>query len=725
MRKALQFLMTASVAAAMAFVVTTSGCSGDTAGNTTDDGGACAADPFSEACKCTKPADCDPLNPGNRFKWFCTTSKRCVRTCTGNTDCTRAGDICEDNLCRPPGCGANSDCTNGDECIGGACRPAITAAEVDSCIVLPTQSLTVEGSKKTFSVVAYGPAKNVVPFHGTIAWAAEGAATVDAATGVVTGGNADGAFTVSATINGKSCTAAKGTNYKAAEQGKLRVVVASLQTGLPVEGATVVAGAETQTTSATGVATFAQAANGDTVSVFHNDYAYLTMMDVKGTDVVAYIKAPAKAGKFSGTMTARSFDELSDIKGTVHLALYGGSVPGNLIDLQISSLLGELKPTKLDLGSQSAEIPLPDGTVIGLGEQMFKTDYNVVAPIGVRTVWGLGGNADFSAITGALGGVISGGTENLNIGEILTKLLPLLGKLQSGVLAGLEAKDGVITPIGDQMKLDTLLRLKVEAKIPPLPSYDGDKKFEGAIVLGGAMYGTQGLVPLGITAGLDGDPTGKDTTNAPDSYVDANDVNITEKGVLAMRLAPMHGGIEGSKYGMLALAASISGLLDAGGTSGLVLSGLIDIGKEFSGKPDAVTKVDFGNRSFLAVPSATVSGRTVEVSSVSGAVFHRLDIGAEVTDADGKVTGTREWNVYFPAKGSAYPVTLPAVPTGFADRFVKAEGQSADPAIILQSVAFASGDATPNYDQVLAFDSENMDDLTTRISAFSTRAVSR
>jgi hypothetical protein len=715
MRKALHFLMTATAAAAMVFMVTTTGCGSENTDTTTDDGGPCAADPFSAECKCTKPADCDPLRPENRFKWLCTPAKKCVRTCTKNADCnTAAGESCEDAVCRPAGCGANSDCTNGDECIGGACRAPFTATDVSSCRVLPAAALTVDGSTKTFSVISYGADGKVIAFKGETTWSIDGTGATVAA-GVVTGGNADGKYTVKATVNGKDCTSAAGQNYAAADANKQRVVVANLSTQAPVAGAKVVMGAEEVSTDANGVALFNTKANGDAISVFHNNYAYLTMLDVTDNDVVAFLKPPAKAGKFSGSMTARSFDELSDLKGTVHLALYGGSVPGNLIDLQLASLLGELKPTTLDLGSQQATIPLPDGTIIGLGEQMFKTEYNVVAPVGIRTVWGLGGNADFSAITGALGGVISGGTENLNIGEILTKLLPLLGKLQSGVIAGLDAQDGVTTPIGEKMKLDTLLRLKVEAKIPALPTYDGDKKFEGAIVLGGAMYYPQGLVPLGITAGLDGDPTGKDTTNPPDGFVDANDTAITEKGVLSMRLAPMHGGLEGSKYGMVALAASISGLLDAGGTSGLVLSGLVEAGGTFSGKSDVVTKVDFGGRNFMGVPTASIDARTISVSQVAGAVFHRIDIGSD----------DREWSVYFPAKSGASTVTIPAVPAGFEDRFVKTATATEEPGVIVQSVGFTAGDATPNYAQVLKFDSENMDDLTGRINAFSTRAVAR
>lgn len=715
-------------------------CGGETATDAdAGTGGACATDPFSADCKCNLGRDCTPLKKEDAYKWLCTASHRCVRTCLKNADC-RDGELCEDAICRPPACGSDVDCKNeGEFCSGGSCKPAITADEVKSCIVLPTTALLHEGSTKDFTVLARDAAGATLAFRGATTWAVEGAgASVKGSnvTGTVTGGNAAGSVKVKATVGGVSCTEATATNFAAAPSGKTRVVVADLVTRAPVSGAQVVMGSDTATTGMDGAAVFDGANNSKkTISVFHKDFAYLTLVDVQSNDVVAFVKPAAKAGKFTGEMGVRAFDELSDLKGTVHLTIYGGSVPGNLIDLQLSSLLGELVPTDLDLGSQKTTVPLPAGTVIGLGEQMFKTKYDILAPIGVRTVWGLGGNADFSAITRALGPVISGGgTENLNIGGVLTSLLPLLGRLQSGVLTGLESKEGAEVPIGDKIKLDTLLRIKADVALPDLPSYQSGtetKRVDGAIVLGGALYSPQGLVPLGITAGLDGDPT-KPDTNPPDGKVDSGDPAIPA-GTVSMRLAPLHGGLETSKYAVLALAAGLSSLLDSGG-DGLVLSGLITFPKDVKYSATEANKVSVGSK-FLGFPNPTIAARVVSMDgAVPGASLHRLDIGNEKTG---------EWSVYFPA-GGASTVEIPAVPSGFADRFAptaasactsdtECPGSSCDttkstckvvtPGVLIQTVSF--GQDTLNYDGVVAFDGTDMDDLTEQISAFSVRGVTR
>lgn len=737
MRKALQLMTAASAAAVLAFVVSTVGCGGTVPGGPdAGDGGPCGKDPFSAECKCAKPAECDPLHQENRFKWICTPSHRCVKICKANADC-RSGETCEDAICRPPACGSDAQCNTaaGEECLGGSCKPALVAADVASCIVLPMTALLHEGSPKEFTIVARNAGGATVPYKGATTWSVDKASRASVAgdkiAGTATGGTETGAVKIQAKLGGTlACTDASAINYAAAAAGKTRVVVADLVTHMPVAGAVVVlAGKPNATTDANGIAEFDGAdASKKTVSIFHHTYAYLTMVDATGTDLVAFVKPPPSAGQFTGTMTARDFDDLSDLKGTVHLSLYGGSIPGNLIDIQLSTLLGALVDTQLTLGSQKTTVPLPEGTVIGLGEQMFKTDYKVLAPAGIRTVWGLGGNADFSAITRALGPALSGGdTQNLNIGGIMSSLLPLLGKLQSGVLTGLEAKPDAPQAIGDKMKLDTLLRLRAEAQLPDMPSYTSgteQKRFEGVIVLGGALYNPQGLVPLGLTAGIDAegatdpnDPTKK----LPDGKIDAADPGLPP-GTLALRLSALHGGLESSKYVALALAASFSGLVGGSGggsapKEGLVLSGLVTFPGEIAYSATDAKKISFGSH-FLSLPNPTLDGRSFDLGSVvDGAAFHRIDIGGEVTG---------EWSVYFPAGAAPASFSIPTPPAGFDDRFMKLEtGKTALPKVIVQTVALSAGTSPLDYDGVLNFSGENMDDLTTRINAFSAREIVR
>src|SRR4051812_47030855 len=102
MKSALRFLTAVAGAAALSFVVSTSACTPDKdPGDAGPAATVCTDDPFSPECHCVKPADCDPTHPENRFKWICTASHKCVRTCTKNADCrVNLGETCEDAVCR-------------------------------------------------------------------------------------------------------------------------------------------------------------------------------------------------------------------------------------------------------------------------------------------------------------------------------------------------------------------------------------------------------------------------------------------------------------------------------------------------------------------------------------------------------------------------------------------------------------------------------------------------
>ncbi len=735
MRQAVQLLMAASVAAVVAFAMTTVSCTPPTTTADAGDGGACGKDPLSTACACKVAKDCVPLHPEDQHKWLCTAGKRCQPLCTKNSDCTQFGAdwVCDDALCQKPACGDDAQCGAGSCCIGGGCKPCLTPTDVASCAVLPEKALVHQGDTKDFTILATDASGSTVAYKGAVTWSVDqaGDASVSGSdiTGTVTGGATTGAFSVKATIGSIDCTAASAINYAAADASQTRVVVADLGTHLPIAGATVVIGANTQTTDANGIATFDGAdASKKTVSVFDNDYAYLTMIDVTGTDLIAYLKPPAQSGSFTGTMGPRDFDNLSDLKGNVHLAIYGGSIPGNLIDLQLSTLLGASVPTTIDLGSSSQTVSLPEGTVIGLGEQMFKQDYTVLAPVGKRTVWGLGGNAQFSAITTALGPALSGGsTSNLDVGGLLTSLLPLLGKLESGVVTGLDATADTPTAIGAKMKLDTPLRLRATATLPDLPTYQSagaTMHFDGAIVLGGALYSPQGLVPLGLTAGVDQLGGGTDpndpTKQLPDGKIDPAEDGLNP-GQVALRLAPLHGGLETSKYAGLALAASFSSLFTKAAPNTpkapLVLSGIVTFPGDIPYSPTASTPISFGDH-FLGVPEPTLVDRTFNLgTSVTGAAFHRIDIGGDATG---------EWTIYFPAGATPASFDIPTPPAGFADRLMAtAQGSTSLPQVLVQSVELGNGTDSLDYNGVMNFTSDNMDDLTTRITTFSVREIVR
>lgn len=725
MKKTLRFLGTALLAGFASFTLVTTPACGPGEENPDKEKPVCTDTPAN--CTCNTAKDCSlAVNGAEGTKmsdWICTVSKTCERICGKAADCGPASEgwICEDALCRKPACGSDAECGTGQQCIAGACKAPIPATEVASCTVVPSGALIRKGATAQFSVITKNAAGETIPFKGNVNWASSVADAVSfggtTQTVLATGGSAAGATEIRAEVNGKSCEAAGANVFAEAAAGKFRVVVADLLTKQLISGAKAVLSGVTEPVDVVGgVAEFdVDAADTEpkTVSVFHKDYSYTTLVDVTSRDVVVFLKGKTQAATFSGSKKASDFYKLSDLRptATVRLMLSGGSIPGNLVDIDLDTLIGELVKTQLNFGGTSFEVPLPSGTVIGLGSDLFKSDYSVSVVPGVRSVWGLGGNAQFSAITDALGPVMDGGMENLDIGGILSKLLPLIGKLQAGVMTGLKAEAGQDQPI--DLQLNTLLRLRAEAKLPTLPEYTvttslGNSKtqrFEAAVVLGGALYSPQGLVPLGLTAGIDSkgakDGAGKDIG---DGIIDPAEAGAAP-GKVALRVAPLNGGLETSEYAMLALAASFSGLLNGDDAEKLplVLSGLVKFPGELRYNNGTANQIDFGD-TFLGVPTdPIVDGRFFDIGEqVAGASLHRLDIG----DDDG------EWSVYFPAGSAPANFTIPSPPTGFDDRLGAGK-------VLLQSIRLNGA----TYEDLVGFSGTNLDDFTKKADAFSVREI--
>lgn len=723
MTQVLRLVGTALAGGVAAFFVATAtltvpGCGGD------ETDGADAAVEYCEAnvagC-CKKPKDCG----ANQFDWICSSAGSCIPLCKSSADCP-GDEICEDAVCRPQGCGSDNDCPNDQQCISGACEAAPQASAVASCQVLPEAALVKTGATKSFSVVAKDADGKTLAYKGAVDWTVDESDRGAVVDGVLTGGATAGAVKVQAKVGSTDCAPASVENFATPATDKVRVIVADIATQQPVS-AKIVFNGDAAVEAADGVFEFDKPAGAFDVHAFPADdgddkFAWVSVYGTTSNDVLLYTKKTLAPARFTGHMTARSFDNLSDIKGNIRLALHGGSIAGNIFDIELSSLVGELVETKIDIAQLKDPVPLPEGTVIGLGEQMFRgagdNPFAIVSSAGVRTLWGLGGNAELTKILEAVGPAINASGGAIDIGGILTQLLPMLGRLQSGALTGVVAEAGKTTSIdGDdglsKLKLSTLLRLRVDAELPELPRYKTKNKegatvdmpFEGAVVLGGALNGTQGLVPMGLTAGIDENEDGK---------IDADDVAGTPAGKVALRVAPLHSGMETSQYVVLSLAASFGGLIGGGDGDGpgLVLSGLVHYPETLSFNNGKPTELKVGD-SFLNVPDLPeINGRVLSAGSkVDGAAFQRLSVG----DAE-----DGEWLVYF-KPGTDVSVTLPEPPAGLTDRFVKAGDDQ--PQTLLHSVRL--NDSSLDYDKVIEFGSDNLDDLSAKIEAFSLIEIER
>ncbi len=682
----------------------------------------CAATPEPED-GCTNASDC-----GNVADFACV-NNCCIELCSSAADCAARpecagaalGCVCDEGFCKTKVCSADDECGGGGQvCVDGGCTAAPAATDVDSCTVEPRFGVLHQGDTLQLFVKAYGGGRPLALPADQITYGATGGATVDAA-GLVTGGATDGEVVVTATIGATTCTATF-TNFAEAAAADLRVVVTDELTGLPVEGAQVqVEGAPVLSgpTDSDGSATFvAVPAGAKTVSVFHDDYSYVTVVGTTRNDLLIQVRRNIPtdfAGGFKGVFGPEDlFDD-----NNVHAGVAGTSIPGNLVDLSFEILIGPSIPTIINLGGEQ-EIDLPSGVTIGLGSQWFKEEYQALGVPGVcsdaaktragacgtRTGWGVAGGVPLSELP--IDQLAGGG--DINIGSLLATLLPRFQQFKSGVARDIEF-DLVAAPNGNpnfdsftevDLQATHELALRGDVTIPTLPQIGG-QYVAAAIVLGGANAPGRGVVPLGLTAGIDANT---DDGETPDGKV--NDIEGESTGVITLRMAPNHSGLEGSKYGVIALALNLSGLgggdavctvADRSGCT--ALAGLVKMFDSFPYDTD----VDFGTGFVGFAENATYDAAT---RSFTGAAA----TGANVFRVNMKGEGNREWNVFF---GEAGSFTLPTPPAGLDDRSMEG-GARAD--LTVQAMKVAVG-----LDDLVDFDATNFSNLVDVTTAFSTTDV--
>lgn len=719
--------------------------------NPTDGGTDAGVDAGPVACKlgqancCVRSKDCADLSTATNVAACNTGTGTCYLTCNASSDCpnldpTNCGNgqcVCDTGTCTLPACSSNADCNGTGQCIGGACGSG--EASPDGCVIAPTPVYTHDGSTVALTAYATKGGTYVVP-SGSFTWSSDtpSVASVDSATGVVTGGGTSGTATITATIGSASCPV-DVTNYVAPAATDVSVLVLDENTRQPVQGAEVVvraAGADVGegTTLADGTTTVSNvtAATID-VHVFTpdtgyadapNGYEYVSVIGTTKKDLVFYLPrngAPNVAGGYQGTLTPDDFAKLGT--DDVHVALAGASLPGNFMDLDLNILIGEMIQTHVKFGSLiDQDIGLPSGLVIGIGTDMFKDKYQPLAVPGLRTGWALGGNLPLAQVTQVLAPIVSGGggTSNIPVGQLVGQLLPLFTKFYSSVTPGLQLSEyprvadanGNMIPDFSQfpqypVDLNTKMKLDATVDIPTLPKVGGSY-LDGAIVLGGVSVAGQGLVPLGLTAGTDvSDPN----ADQPNGIV--NDTGDTPNpGKVTLRLAPEHGGIEGSNYVLLSIALGFSSL---GGSSGGVkaLSGFVKEVPSISYVTDqngnlVPPEIGFGATDYMpfaegaALDSTT---RTYTPASVAGADFYRLSL----TDTNG-----HGWLVYHGSASGTIVLPDPATYTCGAgqcgDRV--AAGETAD----AQAVMTKAG---TTVDQLFEFNDTNLDTLGDLTKGFS------
>lgn len=571
----------------------------------------------------TCQVDQDCPDPG---LFFCdTVTSRCQAACRTQADCTAQkrgehriaacdgnplGCRCDNSRCVEALCSADAECAaSGQVCRNGRCAAPPAASTVTECQVTPDFVMGREGTSARFSVLARDGAGQAVVVPSGVTWEAVEGRVEGEGTGLeasfVLWKPTDGVQeAVRARVGGVTCVARARVLGAAVEAGRMRVVVTDELTGRPLPGAVVVTadavGAVTGTASTDegGVADLAALTGAGSVSVFHADFAYLTVAH-EGAGGSRDLTLPLRRNPT---------DRYGGVKGTfrnmstsldMHAGLSGLSSPDAVSDVSASLLVGATRRVSFTSGGQAREATLPAGAYVVLpGTTLAATDVSAQGLAGVcdgaledgtsaeaamatgacgtRTAWALGGDIPLNALSPA---VLTGG--GVDVGQVLAQTIPLLRTFSSSVVRdaryGLKetpgAKEGTpnygnqahFTPVDHDFKSDRSMALGFQfaLRVPALPKYRG-QWMDSVAVLGAARVPGRGVVPLGLGMASN--------TNPADPNTDTQ-AGLPAAGLVSVRMAPTHHGLEGSPYDVMVTASSSAASNDA--TAGAASSVLI------------------------------------------------------------------------------------------------------------------------------------------------------
>jgi hypothetical protein len=647
---------------------------------------------------CRSAQQCNPptVNGGTR------PSQYALDFCNGSLGCQ-----CDEGKCVGSLCSADSDCGT-QVCRSGACVAPPAATTVAKCQVSPDYVVFKQGSKARFWVSAWDAQNNPVVLKEGATFTAVGNALTLTGTGTgafadFTAGNAavtTATASVQAAIGSINCTA-KAVVLANPAVGSAAVSVIDELSGRPVVGAKVMlstpAGVvvlqgtdQTVDTNANGYATLVGAVAPYSVSVFHPEFSYVTVANYNGT-----------SNFLSFALRRNSLDKYGGYKGgfnnvpatsNVHAALAGMSLAGSITNLNVTALLGPSVPTDIVIGSaiNQMDVPIPAGAFLGFGDQRIKNEIAgqglngtcldsagqpdeakiSAGTCGTRTAWALAGDVPLGDLPID---AVAGGLDNINIGTLLGRIVPIFKKFNSSVVRDVQftlrdtpGADAGNPNFTDQSQYTTAthdftqipLAFNFVVKTPELPRFK-NTYVDGVAIIGGAMAVGRGVVPLGIGVGVNTMPV--------DGQIDR--LEPLQAGQVGVRMAPTHHGLEGSNYGLLIAAISAKALSDA--SAGVGASALFPRlpNNKLVFDPTGATPVDVSGQAFPVFPegarfnySGAADGAVPARSfRMSGAVAGVNVVRVSFADA----IETR-WDILVDPASPGF--TVPAVPGTLRDR---------------------------------------------------------
>ncbi len=740
----------------------------DSADGTTGDGIAAADDDLG-CCVilvCTKNDDCKDDERCDIRRGICVPLGLCNPEVQGGGDCLQrdgtsgpccSGDkpFCEYSDGNPTCVASPPDASNCVVAAGG--RPLASApgdTEAAPGAVSSGSDLQLEAT----GTDANG--KNIA--HSTFTWSGDG---VDATTGVLNSTCATGVCPVTVTATsvngGAACTGV--VNVYAPPTLSNRIVVLDLATGEPVANATAaatIAGTPVSgTTDANGAAEFDGVVTA--ISAFPDDYQWQTIVDPPA-DVIVYTAHVPDQTKVAGISGTFNFDNVHTT-GDIKLGLSGTAISSAITDLNFNTLIGEIADYNVELegitdpGGQL--VPLPSGIVIELGSTPIKGDFVTFGDPGSNIAWAIGGQVALSEVGPIISGVAGGG--DVNVGNILGGVLPFFARFDHALQTGLTltnetrprcdnggftcsgtdtcdaGKGTCVTANGDDVPIDTsvwgfqnvelnpntLLSQSVDYTVPRLPCAPGQfsggnctppaegSAFQtGAVLLSGVIVPGTGLVPLGLTAGLD-DPDDQDGNDQVDGLIDSADtVNGPAHGHAIIDYAPPHDGLEGNTLISVAIALDLGSI--TGGSGGLGASIVTHVTKKFEAANTfpANAFLESQGGAFTPDDGTGNTGHFAMATVGDGADFWRVNL-----DNGGDV----EWNVWFSSPTETFDIKdFNPDPAAAAARATHADVQAF-------KLGAGYGDIGPEpstYGDLFTFNGTNLDNLLYYLGAWSSQS---
>ncbi|RKH02356.1 carboxypeptidase regulatory-like domain-containing protein [Corallococcus sp. CA053C] len=658
--------------------------------------------PTDEAC--TVDQDCaDPA------LYFCNTAlSRCEAACRTDEDCSvkRRGELhailacesqslgcrCDASRCVPALCTGDDGCEPGKVCRNGTCGAPPAASKAASCHVVPERLVAPVGTTARFEAWLGDNTGQPIVLREGVTWKAltaqvTGEGTGPAVTFTLATVGAEAAA-VEARLGAVICRANVTVLPRHVAVEQLRVLVTDALTGHPVPGASVLVsdglGRTTASASTDAVGVAVLAAQGDVgVSVLHPDFGYVTLAhySMEGTrDLRLPLRRnPAdREGGVRGT-----FGNFAPVGAGDALALgfMGLSVPGLLSEAAPVQVLGPERQAVLGLGGMSRAFQVPTNVWLsGLGlppQPVFTApgiagvcDENLVGvsepeeamragACGTRTAWALTTQVPSGELPA---GMMDPGTDPL---LLLARALPPSGRFSSALLRDVQftlrppnaGEAPRLTPVAYDFR-QVPLAFPFVARVPALPRFR-DRYLERTVVLGTVTAPGRGTVPLGLGAAVNANPSDPNTDLLP---------GLTAPGLVRLRMAPAHHGLEGQPYRLLALASS--GALGGDVTPGTATSAVMADLDAPRFDPEGTRPVTFPTP-FAGIPEgarynpdvATWHGLLPREWRMDSQVPSATLVRATFTNAAG-----RRWTVWMDNRRAVLGVRLPVPPAGFEDR---------------------------------------------------------